>query len=228
MILVYQAQCGRFAWTRQCDNVAELSRYRGGPAKKIILTPLQERLYNILGRDIGEPLPGVRHNPLTPTVTIPLVDASPTSVNLENNSFSLLENYEVPVVMPDELVVNIPPTQEISLDQENVDPQPSTSNQNPRRKRQRSRRYAAEDGDHAALEAAQSRLEAIEARNAEATLKHAEATLQHAEAVNNLAAAITQQTSTTAKMVDLLDRFMTSVSKKKFRRILLSSDSESD
>ncbi|KAJ8712004.1 hypothetical protein PYW08_008958 [Mythimna loreyi] len=163
-----------------------------------------------------------------PTVTIPLVDASPTSVNLENNSFSLLENYEVPVVMPDELVVNIPPTQEISLDQENVDPQPSTSNQNPRRKRQRSRRYAAEDGDHAALEAAQSRLEAIEARNAEATLKHAEATLQHAEAVNNLAAAITQQTSTTAKMVDLLDRFMTSVSKKKFRRILLSSDSESD
>lgn len=44
----------------------ELSATGGGPAKKIILTPLQERLYNILGRDVGEPLQGVRHNPLSP------------------------------------------------------------------------------------------------------------------------------------------------------------------
>ncbi|KAJ8720573.1 hypothetical protein PYW08_006038 [Mythimna loreyi] len=70
------------------------------------------------------------------------------------------------------------------------------------------------NGDHAALKAAQSRLET---RNVEATLKHveatlqqAEATLQHAEAINNLAAAITQQTTTIEKVVDLLDRFMTS------------------
>ncbi|XP_050552281.1 uncharacterized protein LOC118277509 [Spodoptera frugiperda] len=44
---------------------SELSATGGGPAKKIILTPLQERLYNILGRDVGEPLQGVRHNPLS-------------------------------------------------------------------------------------------------------------------------------------------------------------------
>ncbi|XP_045498571.1 uncharacterized protein LOC123696453 isoform X1 [Colias croceus] len=44
---------------------SEISATGGGPAKKISLTPLQERLYSILGRDVGEPLPGVRHNPLT-------------------------------------------------------------------------------------------------------------------------------------------------------------------
>ncbi|XP_039762444.1 uncharacterized protein LOC120635485 isoform X2 [Pararge aegeria] len=43
----------------------ELSATGGGPAKNIKLTPLQERLYDIIGRDIGEPLAGVRHNPLS-------------------------------------------------------------------------------------------------------------------------------------------------------------------
>ncbi|CAH1645623.1 unnamed protein product [Spodoptera littoralis] len=38
----------------------------GGSIPKINLTPLQERLYTILGRDVGEPLPGVRHNPFIP------------------------------------------------------------------------------------------------------------------------------------------------------------------
>ncbi|KAF9804267.1 hypothetical protein SFRURICE_000007 [Spodoptera frugiperda] len=144
----------------------ELSATGGGPAKKIILTPLQERLYNILGRDVGEPLQGVRHNPLS--------------------LFIILDQEKETVA------------------------EPSTSNQPPkRRKRQQStRRNAAEDtADHAALEAAQSRLEAIEARNAEATLKTA-------EAINNLAAAISRQSSTTEKVVELLDRFVTSVSKK--------------
>lgn len=37
------------------------------------LTPLQERLYDILGRDIGEPLPGVRHNPLSAAQSVSLI-----------------------------------------------------------------------------------------------------------------------------------------------------------
>ncbi|KAL0879695.1 hypothetical protein ABMA27_003410 [Loxostege sticticalis] len=40
-------------------------RTSGGPSKVTPLTPLQERLYVILGRDFGEPLQGIRHNPLS-------------------------------------------------------------------------------------------------------------------------------------------------------------------
>ncbi|CAB3248305.1 unnamed protein product [Arctia plantaginis] len=43
---------------------AEIQATGGGPAANITLTPLQERLYDIIGRDVGEPLEGVRHNPL--------------------------------------------------------------------------------------------------------------------------------------------------------------------
>ncbi|XP_045505814.1 uncharacterized protein LOC123702179 [Colias croceus] len=231
---------------------SEISATGGGPAKKISLTPLQERLYSILGRDVGEPLPGVRHNPLTPSITLPVVPASPTTstnFQFENNSFSILDNYEVPVtIVTDELGENV----EISMEQENLgEPsttdqplgqpsttdqplgqpsttdqplgQPSTTDRPPKRRHRPARHYAAEDRDrdHTALEAAQSRLEAIEARNAEATLKQAQAT-------NNLAAAIERLSSTTEKMVDLIGQLVTSVPKKKLRKILISSDSESD
>ncbi|CAG4965399.1 unnamed protein product [Colias eurytheme] len=151
----------------------------------------------------------------------------------------ILDNYEVPVtIVTDELGENV----EISMEQENLgEPsttdqplgqpsttdqplgQPSTTDRPPKRRHRPARRYAAEDRDrdHTALEAAQSRLEAIEARNAEATLKQAQAT-------NNLAAAIERLSSTTEKMVDLIGQLVTSVPKKKLRKILISSDSESD
>lgn len=42
-----------------------LIRKGGGPAKKnLSLTATQERLHALLGLDVGEPLPGVRHNPV--------------------------------------------------------------------------------------------------------------------------------------------------------------------
>ncbi|KAL0879696.1 hypothetical protein ABMA27_003411 [Loxostege sticticalis] len=42
----------------------EIKATGGGPSKVTPLTPFQERLYDILGRDFGEPLQGIRHNPL--------------------------------------------------------------------------------------------------------------------------------------------------------------------
>ncbi|XP_047027508.1 uncharacterized protein LOC124635618 isoform X4 [Helicoverpa zea] len=41
----------------------ETSATGGGFAEISGLSPIQERLYSILGRDVGEPIPGVRHNP---------------------------------------------------------------------------------------------------------------------------------------------------------------------
>ncbi|XP_039762443.1 uncharacterized protein LOC120636849 [Pararge aegeria] len=96
-------------------------------------------------------------------------------------------------------------------------------------RKRRPRYYPTEDR---ALKDSQAKLLEIEAKNAEATLAHAQATNNLAAAIDRLGQVTNESSSRLAaaieKIGDMIGIFASASSKKKRRKIVLTSDSESD
>ncbi|KAJ0172134.1 hypothetical protein K1T71_012107 [Dendrolimus kikuchii] len=178
------------------------------PAKRILLTPLQERLYDIMRQqDIGQPLADIRENP----DSFYRICDSVGNDTIDEPSISVVEVEEEP---------------EKKISPKSANPGVTDGHQSPKRRRLKAiKRYPV-------LAAAQDRLEHIENIKAEATLAHAQATNNLAAAIDRLGVTAEQAAKRLATAVqrigDSISLLVSSSTKKKRRRVSLSSDSEFD
>ncbi|KAG7304011.1 hypothetical protein JYU34_010932 [Plutella xylostella] len=187
----------------------ELSATGGGEYNIKDLTPLQERLYAILGKDVGEPLPGVRHNPLNNSS----LEAVQNEVSVEYMEEVYPEDplagpsWAEPTALPphvaainQEVLAEVhaseldiaeppaPPTpQPAPPTPQPARPMPQPDSAGPPRRRRRRLNEGRHDQEQTLLEQAQQRHSEIDAQNARATVRLAESHERRAEATFKLA-----------------------------------------